>query len=90
MEALANLLDLKLTSSMSSKPVKTRVFNSSHPMPPAPTQRTFDNFICDARDAMVLSDEQQNQLFHDISTPSNPMASYICCSQHQLIIADQA
>ena len=34
------------TSSMSSKPVMTRVFSSSQPMPPAPMHRTFDVLIC--------------------------------------------
>jgi hypothetical protein len=35
-----------LTTSMFSNPVSTRVFNSSQPMPPAPTASTLAALIC--------------------------------------------
>eukprot|EP00955_Chlamydomonas_euryale_P103347 365482-Chlamydomonas_euryale.AAC.6 len=37
---------LALTSTMLRKPVHTRVFSSSHPMPPAPTHSTLAAAIC--------------------------------------------
>ena len=45
---LKNLLQphLKLTTSIFSKPERARVFNSSQPMPPAPTASTLASFTC--------------------------------------------
>lgn len=47
---------MKLTSSMSSKPDNTRVFRSSQPMPPAPTQRTFADLIWNSKQTTRLKE----------------------------------